>query len=76
MPLPGVNPDEGAPWYYFAGGLFLLGLIVFTVPGASPWLGLALVLGALYAAEDAATRRGIAGPLAELGLGVGVRKGG
>ena len=69
MALPGVQPDEGAPWYWFAGALFVMGLLFFMAPDQAGWLGLALVLGALYAAEAAATRQSIPGPLAELGLG-------
>jgi hypothetical protein len=55
-------------WYAFAGGLALLGLLMFWSGENAPWIGLALVLGALYAAEREATLRAIPGPLAELGL--------
>jgi hypothetical protein len=63
-PIGGGTPA----WYAFAGALFALGLVMFMVPDSAPYLGLALVLGALYAAEGAAEARGIPGPLAELGL--------
>jgi hypothetical protein len=61
-------PDEGAPWQYFAGALFAMGLLFFVAPDAAPWLGLALVLGALYAAQQAAEAQGVNGPLVDLGL--------
>lgn len=74
MALPGTMPDEGAPWYAFAGALFVMGLLFFLSPKAAPWLGLAFVLGALYAAEQAATTAGINGPLVDLGLKTGAAK--
>jgi hypothetical protein len=55
----------GAP--AFALALLGMGLTFLLWPKAAPWLGAALVLGSLYAAERDAKNHGIGGPLAELG---------
>jgi hypothetical protein len=67
MTAAGTTP----PWYAFAGALGALGLLFFLLPKGAPWMGLALVLGALFAAEKAAADARIPGPLADLGVAVG-----
>ena len=54
----------------FALALLGMGLLFLLWPKAAPYLGAALVLGSLYAAQTAAADHGIPGPLAELGLSV------
>jgi hypothetical protein len=50
----------------FALALLGMGLVFLLWPKAAPYLGAALVMGSLYAAEDAAKAHGVAGPIAEL----------
>lgn len=57
-----LTPGAGA----FTLALLGMGLFFLLYPRAAPWLGAALVLGALMANEEAARTAGIAGPIAEL----------
>jgi hypothetical protein len=51
-------------WQEFAVALGVMGVVFLLYPDAAPWLGLALVLGALYGLEAQAPAG--QGPLADL----------
>ena len=65
MPAPATGTETAGP-VAFAAALLLLGVIWFSFPKAGAWLGLALVFGALFAANEEANRRGKPGPFSDL----------
>jgi hypothetical protein len=58
---------HAAPPLAFGAALLGLGGLFLLWPKAAPYLGAALVLGSLFAAEQDARSVGLAGPLRELG---------
>ena len=58
-------PATGQAFALAIGGM---GVVFLLWPEGAPWLGLALVLGSLYALEAKAASAGVPGPLQDLGL--------
>jgi cytochrome c biogenesis protein CcdA len=62
-----TGAEQAAPPVQFTAALLGMALVFLLWPRAAPYLGAALVLGALLKAEADAAAIGINGPLTELG---------